>query len=84
MRDNLDSVVASLARKVIFELSNRPLSGVADFMTEVLAVLHLSRKGYTEFEPVLASDGKPAVDFRARRDVKLVRIEVKNLHEPQD
>ena len=71
-------------RKVISELSNRPLSGVADFMTEVLAVLHLSRKGYTEFEPVLASDGKPAVDFRARRDVKLVRIEVKNLHEPQD
>jgi hypothetical protein len=70
--------------KVTAELSNRPLSGISDFITEVFAVLHLSRKGYSEFEPVLASDRKPTVDFRARKDAKLVRIEVKNLHEPQD
>jgi hypothetical protein len=66
------------------ELSSKPLCDIKDFITEVFAVLHLSRNGgYSQFEVVLGSN-KPLPDFVARKNGKRVRIEVKNLHEPGD
>jgi hypothetical protein len=74
----------SAATKADSELSTSPLSRIEDFMTEVLAVVHLSRNGYTDFEVALAGSDKKAVDFTARRSGKHVRVEVKNLREPED
>lgn len=70
-------------KKADAELSESPLTRIDDFITEVLAVLYLSRNGYTDFEIVLAGN-KKAVDFTALRAGKRVRIEVKNLREPED
>ena len=69
--------------KASAELDAGPLSRIGDFMAEVLAILHLSRLGYTNFKCVLASD-KKEVDFLADKSGKKVRIEVKHLHEPSD
>jgi len=74
----------SAATKADSELSTSPLSRIEDFMTEVLAVVHLSRNGYQDFEVVLAGNDKKAVDFTARRSGKHVRVEIKNLREPED
>jgi hypothetical protein len=66
------------------ELVNSPGQRIDDFMAEVCSVVQLSRSGYSDFEVVLASGDKQAVDFLARRAGKRVRVEVKNLREPQD
>lgn len=71
------------ARKADEELGTSPAKRIDDFMTEVFAILHLSRSGYSDFEVVLAG-AAPAVDFVASNDGKVARVEVKRLHEPQD
>jgi hypothetical protein len=71
------------ARKADAELGTSASTRIDDFMSEVFAVLRLSRAGYRDFEAVLA--GKPpTVDYVARREGKRVRIEVKRLNEAQD
>lgn len=74
------------AKKADEELCNNPPERIGDFMAEVFAVIHLGRKGYTDFEAVLAgaSRQKAAVDFVARKEGKRVRIEVKRLRYPED
>ena len=71
------------ARKADAELGTSESERIDDFMSEVFAVLRLSRSGYKDFEAVIAGNA-PAVDFVARREGKLVRIEVKRLKGPQD
>ncbi|HZU31679.1 MAG TPA: hypothetical protein VFB79_11220 [Candidatus Angelobacter sp.] len=71
-------------RKADAELSKCSAQRVTDFLAEILSVVQLSRLGYSAFEPVLASGSEPAVDFMACRDEKRVRVEIKNLQEPQD
>jgi hypothetical protein len=71
-------------KKADAELIASPLTRIEDFITEIFAVLYLSRNGYTDFEIVLAGNNMKAVDFVASRAGKRVRIEVKNLREPED
>jgi len=72
------------AQKATDELSNGPATRIGDFMAEVLAVINLSRLGYTHFEVVLAGGNRKAVDFMAQHKGRRARIEVKNLHESED
>jgi hypothetical protein len=66
------------------ELGESPAIRIADFMSEVFTVIHLSRNGYSDFAAVLAAGNKAAVDFTALKDGQRVRIEVKHLQEPQE
>jgi hypothetical protein len=56
---------------------------LTSFMTEVLAVVELSRSGYSNFEAVIAGD-KPMPDYTATKGERSVRIEVKDLADPED
>src|SRR5262249_45762976 len=71
-------------KKADAELLNSPEQRIDDFMAEIHSVVQLSRSGDSDFEVVLATGDKQAVDFLARRDGKRIRVEVKNLREPQD
>lgn len=71
-------------KKADAELSKCSAQRIDDFLAEVLSVVQLSRMGYSAFEIVLASGAEQAVDFLARREEKRVRLEIKNLQEPQD
>ncbi len=75
---------AIAAQKAEEELSTSGPERISDFMSEVFAVLNLSRAAYTDFEAVLARGNRAAVDFMALNEGQRVRIEVKHLHEPQD
>ena len=72
------------AKKCDDELGASPVARIADFMSEVFAVIYLSRSGYSDFAPILAEGKRPAVDFTALKDGRRVRIEVKHLREPQE
>jgi hypothetical protein len=75
-------------RKAFADVNCGPKRGDADgklksLMAEIMAVIHLSGLGYTDFE-VLLPEAEPTPDFSARIDGKEAAVEVKNLREPQD
>lgn len=53
------------ARKADDDFSNSPPERIGDFIAEIVAVIHLSRDGYTDFEVVLVGTGPSAavVDY---------------------
>lgn len=71
-------------KKADSELSRCSAQRIDDFLAEVLSVVQLSRMGYSAFEIVLANGTEQAVDFMACQEEKRVRLEIKNLQEPQD
>jgi hypothetical protein len=72
------------AKKCDDELGTSEVDRIADFMSEVFAVIYLSRSGYSDFAAILAEGKRPAADFTALKDGRRVRIEVKHLREPQE
>ena len=78
---------ATAPRKTALDLKARDRKDAEEklrsLLAEVQAVLHLAKLRYKDFE-VLMPDEAPSPDFSAQLDARPVRIEVKNMREPED